>query len=135
MNSIVKQNKTLTQSRTDREAKAKAASAKLAGLSAPMSHDGMALDTTITLIADVPNRSARPKQAQLILNYLEALGGTATVEEVHELSLIATGANLWTRTSNTPYVQDVPEALNHYKNFLRGTQAWGKRKAKQAYIR
>tara|TARA_R110000751_G_C13530476_1_gene453831 strand:+ start:183 stop:590 length:408 start_codon:yes stop_codon:yes gene_type:complete len=135
MSSIVKQNKTLTQSRTDREAKAKAASAKLAGMSAPVSKSGSSLSTTITLITDAPNRSSRPAQVQKILNYLEALGGSATLGDLDELSIIATGGNLWAFDAHKPYAQDVPAVIHHYIGKLRGTESWGKLKGKQAYIR
>tara|TARA_R110001583_G_scaffold191006_1_gene355771 strand:+ start:1324 stop:1731 length:408 start_codon:yes stop_codon:yes gene_type:complete len=118
---------------TIEEAKAKiaAAKAKLANLAAPASGGcGASPNVVITRLKFQVPVSFLPRQVQLILGYLEALGGTATVGEVSDLGDVATGAHRWCKSSGEEYDQDTMTSLDHYaKNgMLEGNRAWTAKK-------
>ena len=102
-----------------------AAKAKLANLTAPTGGSGN-LSSRVTLIKDVSfrHRYRRPPQVQKILNYLEALGGSATIEELIDLSEVATGGNVWMKNDVEHYRQDVADVFDHYHSRLTGQISW-----------
>jgi hypothetical protein len=134
--------KTMGQSRKDRDAKTAKAKADLANTQAPRAGgSGSNMGMRLTLVENAANRYARPPQVQKILNYLEALGGSATVQEIMDLSEVATGGNVWKKNITEPYKQDVATVLEHYHAKLLGEVSWMRSEAKanskvgtQAYV-
>ena len=108
------------------------ANTALADMLAPSMGSGSAnLAMRLTLVKDIPNsRYNRPPQVQKILNYIEALGGTATVAEIMQLADVATGGNIWKRNLTTPYRQDVATVIEHYHLRLVGSVSWIKADAR-----
>ena len=104
----------------------------LTDLTAPSMGSGSAnLAMRLTLVKDIPNnRYNRPPQVQKILNYVEALGGSATVAEIMQLADVATGGNIWKRNLTTPYKQDVAQVIEHYHLRLVGSVSWIKADAR-----
>ena len=109
-----------------------AAKAKLANLSAPVAGSGGAnLGLRVSLVKDISgNRYRRPPQVQKILNYLEALGGSATLQELVDLSEVATGGNVWMKNSVDHYKQDVADVFDHYQSRLTGQISWSAKECK-----
>ena len=134
--------KTMGQSRKDRDAKTAKAKADLAHTRAPKQGNiGCNPGMVLTMVKDAPNRYVRPPQVQKILNYLEALGGSATVQEIMDLSEVATGGNIWKHNDIKPYRQDVAQVIEHYERQLLGDLSWierdrneGSMASAQAYV-
>jgi hypothetical protein len=76
------------------------------------------------------NSALLPKQCQLVLNYLTALGGSATIAEVNQLAERAKGAQAWGRNDGQPYEQSPQKIIGHYMAKLTGSADWSKSKGK-----
>ena len=104
----------------------------LADMAAPGNGKGLVPATMrLTVSKDALTNSALlPKQCQLVLNYLTALGGSATIAEVNQLAERAKGAQAWGRNDGQPYEQSPQKIIGHYMAKLTGSAEWSKSKGK-----
>ena len=106
--------------------------ARLAAMAAPVGGKGLMPATMrLTVSKDaLINKHLVPKQCQLVLNYLTALGGSATIAEVNQLAERAKGAQAWGRNDGKPYEQSPQKIIGHYMAKLTGSAEWSKSKGK-----
>ena len=104
----------------------------LADMAAPGNGKGLVPATMrLTVSKDALTNSALlPKQCQLVLNYLTALGGSATIAEVNKVAESAKGAQAWGRNDGKPYEQSPQKIIGHYMAKLTGSAEWSKSKGK-----
>ena len=116
---------------TGRQA-AEAIDARLEAMAAPKNGSGsISVNVRLTLNKDaLGNAAILPKQVQLIINYLTALGGSATIAEVNKLADRAKGAQAWGRSDGQPYEQSANKVIAHYMARLNGSAEWSKSKGK-----
>ena len=109
-----------------------ATDARLAAMAAPVGGKGLVPATMrLTVSKDAhTNKHLVPKQCQLVLNYLTALGGSATIAEVNQLAERAKGAQAWGRNDGQPYEQSPQKIIGHYMAKLTGSADWSKSKGK-----
>ena len=109
-----------------------ATDARLAAMAAPVGGKGLVPATMrLTVSKDAhTNKHLVPKQCQLVLNYLTALGGSATIAEVNKVAESATGAQAWERYAGKPYEQSPQKIIGHYMAYLTGSAEWSKSKGK-----
>jgi len=101
-------------------------------MAAPVGGKGLIpANMRLTVSKDALTNSALlPKQCQLVLNYLTALGGSATIAEVNQLAERAKGAQAWGRNDGQPYEQSPQKIIGHYMAKLIGSAEWSKSKGK-----
>ena len=116
---------------TGRQA-AEAIDARLEAMAAPKNGSGsISVNVRLTLNKDaLGNAAILPKQCQLVVNYLTALGGSATVAEINKLADRAKGAQAWALDSGQPYEQTPQKIISHYMPKLNGSAVWSKSKGK-----
>lgn len=89
------------------------------------SSGSLPVHTTITLGADVESDvGSTPRQVQLIVNYLNRLGGTATIADLNKLSESAPHGNLFWGKGSVAYEQTVGKVASHYLGKLLGEKEW-----------
>ena len=93
---------------------------------------GVSKDTRLTIEGDpVAIRDAmiaqgiRTPQIRKILGYLVALGGSATVAELDEYAVTATGSLVWGTSERKLYNQTVAKVLRTYLPAMEGTAKYG----------
>ena len=85
----------------------------------------MTLSLTDNALTD---RVVAPRQVQLVLNYLHELGGTATVLQLNEFSVTASGEQTWCAQDGRVYDQTPQKILRTYIDKMLGTDEWSKSK-------
>ena len=105
--------------------KTETANSKTANPFQPTSTGGGVNDNLkITLGADAPSDYSKcPKQVQLVCNYLHALGGTATMQQLNDFATSADGNQFWGRGGNA-YEQTVSKISAHYFSRMIGQEVW-----------
>ena len=83
----------------------------------------MTLSLTDNALADFV---VAPRQVQLVLGYIHELGGTATVQQINELSVKAKGDMTWCRPSGELYEQTPQKIMCTYIKKMKGLDAWNK---------
>ena len=108
--------------------KTETANSKTANPFQPTSTGGGVNDNLkITLGADAPSDYSKcPKQVQLVCNYLHALGGTATMQQLNDFATSADGNQFWGRGGN-PYEQTVSKITAHYFGRMLGQEQWNRK--------
>lgn len=67
-----------------------------------------------------------PRQVQLVLGYIHELGGTATVQQVNEVAVIADGEMKWCANDGRVYDQTPQQILRTYISKMKGVDEWNK---------
>ena len=80
------------------------------------------------------NRAVSPRQVQLVLGLLDALGGTATVKQIDDLAVISEGDLAWVNASGVAYEQTPSKILRTYISKMKGDDAWSKRHGEVALV-
>jgi len=114
-----------------------AAKAKMAGEVAPGFGGSTNANLVLTLLDDVPAHKvqALPRQVQLILAYVKALGGSASVADIDTLSLTAEGGFIWGSNEIALYDQKPSVVLRTYLPAMRGEADWKRKRGTYAVIR
>ena len=96
---------------------------------------GVAQTMTLSLTDDAfDNRAVSPRQVQLVLGLLDALGGTATVKQIDDLAVISEGDLAWVNASGVAYEQTPSKILRTYISKMKGDDAWSKRHGEVALV-
>ena len=96
---------------------------------------GVNLDMKVTIGADASSQYGDcPRQVQLLCNYIHELGGTATMRQINEFSVTATGNQFWGR-GDSSYEQTPSKITAHYSSKLFGSQEWSKKLGKLEILR
>ena len=105
---------------------------RLAEMAAPVGGKGLIpITLRLTVSKDAhTNKHLMPKQCQLVINYLTALGGSATIAEINKLAEVAKGAQAWGRNDGQPYEQTPQKIIGHYMAKLTGSADWSKSKGR-----
>ena len=89
-------------------------------------------DTRLTIEGDaiairdaMSAQGIKTPQIRKILGYLVALGGSATVAELDEYAVTATGSLVWGRSERDLYNQTVSKVLRTYLPAMEGTAKYG----------
>ena len=104
---------------------------------APVGKSGGGVAQTMTLsLTDnaFDNRAVSPRQVQLVLGLLDALGGTATVKQIDDLAVISEGDLAWVNASGVAYEQTPSKILRTYISKMKGDDAWSKRHGEVALV-
>tara|TARA_R110000796_G_scaffold13250_1_gene42999 strand:+ start:512 stop:925 length:414 start_codon:yes stop_codon:yes gene_type:complete len=83
----------------------------------------MTLSLTDNAMADF---IVAPRQVQLVLGYIHTLGGTATVQQINEVSVKAKGDMTWCRPNGELYEQTPQKIMCTYIKKMKGLDAWNK---------
>ena len=83
----------------------------------------MTLSLTDNAMADF---IVAPRQVQLVLGYIHTLGGTATVQQINEVSVKAKGDMTWCRPNGELYEQTPHKIMCTYIKKMKGLDAWNK---------
>ena len=83
----------------------------------------MTLSLTDNALADFV---VAPRQVQLVLGYIHTLGGTATVQQINEVAVKATGDMTWCRDNGDLYEQTPQKIMCTYIKKMKGLDAWNK---------
>ena len=96
---------------------------------------GVAQTMTLSLTDDAfDNRAVSPRQVQLVLGLLDALGGSATVKQIDDLAVISEGDLAWVNASGVAYEQTPSKILRTYISQMKGDDAWSKRHGEVALV-
>ena len=88
---------------------------------------GVVLNMSLTLTSTAASDSIlAPRQVQLVIAYLEHLGGTATVQQINEVAVKAKGDMTWCRPSGELYEQTPQKIMCTYIKKMKGLDAWNK---------
>jgi hypothetical protein len=94
---------------------------------------GVAQTMTLSLTDDAfDNRAVSPRQVQLVLGLLDALGGSATVKQIDDLAVISEGDLAWVTSKGEPYEQTPSKILRTYISQMKGEELWSKRHGTKA---
>ena len=85
----------------------------------------MTLSLTDNALADFV---VAPRQVQLVLGYIHELGGTATVQQINEVAVKATGDMTWCANDGRVYDQTPQKIMCTYINKMKGIDEWSKSK-------
>ena len=108
---------------------------RLAEMTAPVGGKGLIpVNLRLTVVDGAIDRAMLPKQVQLVMNYIDALGGTATIADVNKLAEVAKGAQAWGRNDGQPYEQTPQKIIGHYMSRIVGDVEWSKSKGKAAVL-
>ena len=104
---------------------------RLAEMAAPVGGKGLIpINLRLTVVDGAIDRAMLPKQVQLVMNYIDALGGTATIADVNKVAEVAKGAQAWGRNDGQPYEQTPQKIIGHYMAKLTGSADWSKSKGR-----
>tara|TARA_R100001377_G_C3140069_1_gene92346 strand:+ start:247 stop:660 length:414 start_codon:yes stop_codon:yes gene_type:complete len=91
----------------------------------------MILSLTDNALADFV---VAPRQVQLVLGYIHSLGGTATVQQINEVSVKATGDMTWCRPNGDLYEQTPQKIMLTYITKMKGGTEWNKSNGIRALV-
>ena len=91
----------------------------------------MTLSLTDNAMADFV---VAPRQVQLVLGYIHSLGGTATVQQINEVSVKATGDMTWCRPNGDLYEQTPQKIMLTYITKMKGGTEWNKSNGIKALV-
>ncbi len=91
----------------------------------------MTLSLTDNAMADFV---VAPRQVQLVLGYIHTLGGTATVQQINEVAVKATGDMTWCRPNGDLYEQTPQKIMLTYINKMKGGIEWNKSNGVKALV-
>jgi hypothetical protein len=104
---------------------------------APVGKSGGGVAQTMTLsLTDnaFDDRAVSPRQVQLVLGLLDALGGSATVKQIDDLAIISEGDLAWVTSKGEPYEQTPSKILRTYISQMKGEELWSKRHGAKALV-
>ena len=96
---------------------------------------GVALNMSLTLTSTAASDSIlAPRQVQLVIAYLEHLGGTATVQDLNNFAEKCEGVYAWNTSSGSPYEQTPQKIMAKYMRQMKGLDAWSKSKGNKPLV-
>ena len=96
---------------------------------------GVALNMSLSLTDNATaDYWVGPRQVQLVLAYIHSLGGTATVQQINDVAVKATGDMTWCRPSGVLYEQTPQKIMLTYITKMRGELEWSKSKGLKALV-
>tara|TARA_R100000697_G_C5350962_1_gene171793 strand:- start:21 stop:404 length:384 start_codon:yes stop_codon:yes gene_type:complete len=88
---------------------------------------GIGLSQKVSIGADAQSEYENlPRQIQLVLNYIFALGGVATMKEINTYSETTTGVEFWGR-GDKAYEQSPSKITGHYSARVFGEVEYSKK--------
>jgi hypothetical protein len=96
---------------------------------------GVPLTMTLSLTANaLSDFRVAPRQVQLVLGYIHSLGGTATVQQINEVAVKATGDMTWCRPNGDLYEQTPQKIMLTYITKMKGGTEWNKSNGIKALV-
>ena len=96
---------------------------------------GVALNMSVSLTDNATaDYVVAPRQVQLVLAYIHSLGGTATVQQINDVAVKATGDMTWCRPSGVLYEQTPQKIMRTYITKMKGELEWSKSKGLKSLV-